>query len=55
MSSTPLGAVVSRAGEDQLIKMENEIVSRWRSYEEDGHLTDNLSIMVAVGNRAQGL
>jgi len=54
VSSTPLGAVVARVGDDKLSQLEKEIVDRWSRYKSDGHLTDYLSIMVAGGMKPEG-
>lgn len=47
VNSTPLGGLMMNADEGQLNKLENEIAGRWRRFEEDGHLTDNLAIGIA--------
>lgn len=49
VSSTPLGAIMAHVDEDKLSQFENETVVRWNRFAVDGHITDNLGIMAAVG------
>lgn len=51
VKSTPLGAMLSDADEDTLSELENEIVGRWSGFEEEGNLSDQLSIMVASAHK----
>lgn len=51
IKSTPLDTMLSDSDEGKLSEIETKIVDRWKDFEEDGNLTDELNILVASGNK----
>ena len=47
IKSTPLGAFLEGVADGKLAELEGHALSKWRNFERDGHLTDQLPIMVS--------